>query len=464
MKRIISMLLLAVMTVQMLLVTSSCAGDDDSFFSLGVAWNMGFGSEKITIPTDSKEPLYIAGYNNGYKTMGVIDTPCANAVWMDTGVGGVLLIGIDCVGCSSGTVSEIREALSSFCRETNCVSVNVYSTHTHAGIDTLGLWGPVAVDGKNSDYMKNLVDASARAAKMAYADRSEGSLYYGSADTGDLLRDSREPAVYDPMIYQIRFDSADSENNGIRLLSYSAHAESLRGNNRRISRDFPGALADNIKAECGDDVMYMPGAVGGLIMTRELTEPFLAEKNMRETAKRLTDSVLSITEETKVSPELSCARTEMKIPLDNTFFFFGKFLGILDHKTSRGESETGYLIHSELGVLTLGEITLALVPGEIFPELVSGVGLCEGDPSPLCEIAGDYGREKLLVIGLSNDELGYIVTPSTYLLNDELPYIEGAIDERGENHYEETNSASISMASCVADAFERCLEALSSHR
>ena len=115
------------------------------------------------------------------------------------------------------------------------------------------------------------------------------------------------------------------------------------------------------------------------------------------------------------------------------------------------------MIHSELGVLTVGSVTLALIPGEIFPELVSGKGLGEGDPEALAQIAERHQLETLLIVGLCNDELGYIIPPSNYLLNEELPYIENAPDATGEDHYEETNSVGIRAAACIAEAFERAL-------
>ena len=55
----------------------------------------------------------------------------------------------------------------------------------------------------------------------------------------------------------------DETNNGIRLLSYAAHAESLRGDNCLLSRDFPGAVADNVMALCNDELGYIlpPSAI-----------------------------------------------------------------------------------------------------------------------------------------------------------------------------------------------------------
>lgn len=455
MKRKLLILIAVTLTVSLLL--PSCSPYLREYSSHGEEWSMGFGAVEIALPEDSEYPLYIAGYKNGVEIDRALDLPRASAVWIDTGESGSLLIGIDCIACGSGTVQKIRDALSDFCRETGCASVNVYATHTHAGADTLGLWGPVAIDGKNPDYMENLTEAAVSAAKLAYEDRSVGKLTFGSVIPEDLLHDSREPVEYDPTLYQIRFSPSDSAKNGIRMISYSAHAESLRGDNTKLSRDFPGALADRIYELCGDDVMFMPGAVGGLIMTRELTEPFDAEENMNATADLLAEAVTSIENEETLEASFSFSSTKVKLPLDNTFFFFGKFLGILDNKTSKGESETGYLIHTEVGVMTLGSVTLALIPGEIFPELVSGNGLKDSDPEPLAQIAKRYGAEKLLVVGLCNDEIGYIVPPSNFLLNEELPFIEPIEDHTGENHYEETNSVGVNTAELIAKAFEKAL-------
>ena len=456
-----TMILLITMTLFLSMILPSCAPRtpyQDTYSSTGDTWYMGFGSVEIPLPTNSESPLYIAGYHGGREIEGVLDLPRANAVWMDTGDSGILLIGIDCVGLGSGTVAEIRNRLQDFCPDTGCVSVNVYATHTHAGLDTLGLWGPAAVDGKNPDYMENLIASAVSAAEKAYGNRSAGTLYYGSAMPEDLLYDSREPAEYDPAIHQIRFVPDDDAQSGIRLLSYGAHAESLRGANMMLSRDFPGVLADLVEASCGDRVLFMPSAIGGLIMTRELTEPFDAEANMIATAERLADALLSITEEQVLVPSLGYSRVDLELPLDNTFFFFAKFLGILDNEIRSGESDTGYLLQSELGVLSVGSVTLALIPGEIFPELVSGQGLSEGDPEALSAIASRHGAETLLIVGLCNDELGYIVPPSNFLVNEELPYIETVTDATGENHYEETNSVGKRTAELIAAAFDRALE------
>ena len=50
------------------------------------------------------------------------------------------------------------------------------------------------------------------------------------------------------------------------------------------------------------------------------------------------------------------------------------------------------------------------------------------------------------VVGLCNDELGYILPDNDFLLNEKTPYIDSANDRFGRGHYEETNSTGVKTA------------------
>ena len=432
-------------------------------------WHFGFGRQQIRVEEDKARDLYIAGYNNGVKISGVLDYCEARAVWLDAGGAGVLLIGVDCVALDSGTVEEIRNELGDI---PGCVSVNVYSTHTHAGPDTLGLWGRIGFNGKNAAYMNALKAAAVQAAREAASVRKPAELYYGKVRTQNMYRDSRLPVVYDENLYQLRLQACDG-SAGLRLLFYGAHAESLRGDNTLLSRDYPGRLCDNIHAATGDDAMFFPGAIGGLVMTRLLVSnmPEGAVKNMHITGDKLTEYALSIRaeEERLLEPGIKQARQSFDVPLDNTVFMTYKLLGILNSKAVPGKSATGVCVQSELNLIMLDDVALLLIPGEIFPELVSGEAYGDANPAgvnprPLKDIARDYGIDELLITGLANDELGYIVPPSDFLVNERLPYVNRITDAKGEDHYEETNSVGPACAGCVAEALETLLKQLFSER
>lgn len=416
-------------------------------------WSAGFGMAQLPLPEHTQQPLYIAGYHSGWEISGVRDLQQVRALWLDDGYRSLLLLAVDCIGLSSGTMDQIRERLSDFTWETGCDAVHVVSTHTHAGVDTLGLWGPMGMDGKNQDFMEILMDGAVAAAKDAYADRSAGTLSYAVRNTEGLQEDSRQPKAYDSRLYQIRFEPDDPQKNGIRLVSFAAHAEALRGDNTRVSRDYPGVVCDQIAKETGEDALFLPGAIGGLILTPELVaQPFDAEKNLQATGQAIAERALSVRAWKPLQAQLTTVGVEWETPLENTIFLYYQFLGILNNQVRQSIGGT-YYVRTQLHVIRLGDFAMALLPGEVFPELVSGTGKA-GDPKPLADIARAYGLENWMPVGLANDEIGYIVPPSDYVLDGQLPFFRGAEGD----HYEETNSVGRRCAEDLAKAFEKALQ------
>ena len=460
----------AVLCVLLLMSTiAGCSGKDEEFMaetygSQGDKWYFGFGKRQIVPDESSDEPLYIAGYNNALTITGVLDLCEARAVWVDTGSKGVLIIGIDCVALDHGTVTQIRDGLKDI---PNCAAIHVYATHTHAGPDTLGLWGQIGVNGKNSAYMQRLIMAAQEAGREAAQSRQPGQLYYGKVKTEKMFRDSRDPQVYDENLYQLRF--AGENGSGLRMFFYGAHAESLRGSNRLLSRDFPGLLCDGVTEATGDQTMFLSSAAGGLIMTKEFVGNIAlnAQLNLQITGDKLIEYALSITPESEcqLQPSLKQSRVEFTVPLDNPVFLLYKSLGILNHQAVKADGATGYGVTSELSVVMLGDVAVTMIPGEMFPELVQGGSYGDTNPGgvnpiPLQQIAAEMGVETLLTVGLCKDELGYIVPPSDFMVNPEKPYLERIKDQYGEDHYEETNSVGPQCAGKVAEAFRSALAAL----
>ena len=444
---------------------SGCRAKEQSsaWESAGEQWKVGFAQREILPDETSEQPLYMGGYNSGMEIEGVLDYCQARAAWIQAGEQGILLIGIDSVALDHGTVDKIRNRLSDVAAYAD---INVYSTHSHASADTLGLWGPIGIDGKNQDYMDALVRAAEQAGREAIANPKEGNLYFGQVQTQEMLRDSRDPQVYDENLYQIRFNP--KEGSGLRLLFYGAHAESLRSQNTLLSRDFAGALCDKVTEATGDQAMFCPGAIGGLIMTREFSSVEInPAKNMEITAQKLAEYALSISPESeqKLEPKMKFSRTTFVVPMDNPVFLLYRFLGIFHSKAVAAQSATGYGVETELSVLMLDKIGITLVPGEIFPELVFGgadtrVNPDVPNPKTLKEIAEANGVEMLLILGLANDEIGYIVPPSDFLVSKIAPYLERQWDQKSEDHYEETNSVGPLCAEKIAEAFEKALAKL----
>ncbi len=75
-----------------------------------------------------------------------------------------------------------------------------------------------------------------------------------------------------------------------------------------------------------------------------------------------------------------------------------------------------FSVRTEIGYLKLGEVEIAAIPGEIYPELVLGQVQDPADPGadfPDAAVEpGVYQQMKgpyRMLIGLANDEIGYII-------------------------------------------------------
>lgn len=431
-------------------------------------FTFGFGKEVIMpeekIPS-KKKTYYVAGYRNNNPAVGVLDDLMAKALWIDdnSGRGGMVMVSVDCVGLFGVDVNEIRKRLEHFCVITGCRSVNICSTHCHAGIDTMGMWGPIPKSGRDKDFMEIVYKGVISAVEQAYKNRGTGQIYlgYGKADKGSQ-RAPRPPHVVSDVITRLRF-VPDNGSKEVYMINFASHPEALQGKNSLISADFPCYMAKYIDEHKNAEMMYFAGAIGGISMNS------VDENNIISTIKigqRLGEIICDIKKEKKLTPKINILRQEMYLSSDNPVFWAASKVKIFPEKilvTGKGKLNLG--MKAEMSYIEFGELNMLLIPGELFPELAYGGYLSKEEssidaspdtnPAPLCEIADD---ENLLIFGLANGEIGYILTPNDYLLHPSLPYIEEPKDKFGRNHYPETNSLGPDTAYYIADTFKEMMK------
>ena len=428
--------------IVLLYTLAGCAAVPDTLW-------LGAGEAEITLAED--ETHYVAGYQGGLAADGVLDVPMVKAAFLRYGRRSYLLLSVDCVGLAAGTVERIRERVREFCPDTQ---IHVVSTHDHAGADTLGLWGKAGIDGKNPRDMESLLSAAFVAAVLAYYDMRPGQFYFSATDCADLIEDTRAPVVYDGNAYVFRFVPEDGGAD-TRLLLFPSHAEALGGGNTKLSADFPAYIARTIAAETGGRTLYFPGAIGGLLRTVTLSDDPI--ENCRLTGETIARRILACETELPLNRTVSIVTERVKIPCDNVLFRGMKFLGVLENDVTAARGRV--TICTTVSLMQIGDKRVLLLPGEIFPELVYGtdpaftpVNPDRADPTPLADILGS----DILVIGLCDDEIGYIVPPSDYLLDETAPYlVTPPCDHNGENHYEETHSAGVEAAWAIERAVRR---------
>jgi hypothetical protein len=117
--------------------------------------------------------------------------------------------------------------------------------------------------------------------------------------------------------------------------------------------------------------------------------------------------------------------------------------------------QTPLAVETEVGYLRLGALHVACIPGELYPELVYGKFQDPVDPGadfpdaplekPVMQI---LPGEKALVLGLANDEVGYIIPKRQW--DRVAPFCYG----RTSSQYGEINSCGPDVAPIVMKALE----------
>ena len=174
--------------------------------------------------------------------------------------------------------------------------------------------------------------------------------------------------------------------------------------------------------------VYINGAIGGLMTTRSsmpLRDPFLdttyteaSFEKARAQGQRLAKLALEALDHPDTLVErsnLSVRAKTITLPLDNKIFRLAAMLGVLDF------GMTGWFrIRTELAAFTLGPASFLCIPGEIYPEIVNGgVEAPAGQDYEINPIEIPPMRELMpgkyrFVIGLANDEIGYIIPKSQW--------------------------------------------------
>lgn len=436
---------------------------------------VGFGKADIT-PDVKAGPVWIAGYGNGRKATGVHDPLYARSVVLRDGDRKIGLVSVDLVGIQYPLTLSVREALKDFSY------VMVASTHNHEGPDVIGLWGPQqGVTGVDPEYIAKLKTSIVAAVREAEKNLAPAEATYGTAEGGRLMRDSRLPEVKDGVLRLIRFNRpGESKPSGI-LVQWNCHPESLDSENTEITADFPWWTVKALEEAHGCPVAYFSGAVGGLMSNpNDWTDDdgkayhagtFEYADAYGKAKARVAEEALRGATPIELTPFQVVAK-RVALPLFNPGYRQLRAAGALPRSAVRwtgdfekpGEVlpersvEGDLALVSEVAYLRLGELHVAGIPGELYPELVYGKFQEPVEPNvdhpdaPLePAVASSLPGPKFLMFGLANDEVGYIIPKRQW--DGEAPFAYG----REKGQYGEVNSVGPETAPILMEALARCV-------
>ena len=441
---------------------------------------VGLAKRDITPTVDGPKAVWIAGYGQNRRATGIHDPLYCRAIVVSDGQQTIALVSLDLVGLQYPEVERIRRGLP------RIDYALVSSTHTHEGPDVIGIWGPSPVSsGVDPDYLDFVVRQTIDCVKQATDSRQTATAAYGTTRVEGLLRDSRSPTVYDDVLRVVVFGKASDnaqekqpENLGL-LVQWNCHPETLGSKNTLVTADFPYATIAALENKYACPAVLFVGAIGGLMTNpSQMTTPEgnelrdqtfqFAEAYGQQVAGHASRAIEAASP-IRLTPFTVCAKP-IAIPLANRLYVAGRALGVLPREAVlwTGDPEdlsqavdkntpfNKLAVRTEVAYVRLGDLHVAGIPGEIYPELVYGRYQEPAEPAadfpeaPLePSVAEILPGPRWLLLGLANDEIGYIIPKRQW--DEKRPFAYG----REKSQYGETNSCGSDVAPIVMEALAR---------
>jgi LmbE family N-acetylglucosaminyl deacetylase len=355
----------------------------------------GVKKKNITPPLDIGD-LYIAGYATmeAPKVTGVHDPIFARTMVLYDGNTKIALISLEIVGMLLDLGDQVRHRLNAYGFLPK--NVFVFATHTHAGSDTLGLYGPIiGKSGINKQYMLFLIDTIIEGVREAEKNLVTVEMYYSNSTRNDLVENYRNPEIVDGNLHLVKFKSGDSIVGTI--WTFTAQPEITNRANTEISADYPGLVSGMIEKEFGGVALFGLGLCGA-------QSPIYCEQGYEKLsvyADELYKEVKEIfNDDKKLEPSnIEVRYRKVLLPLTNANFKLLIDIGLFDRKLVDGK------ILTQMSKISIGNLHFINFPGEPFPNLLT----------PLFE---KYGKKEdvYLVLSIVEEELGYFIPLEEYKL------------------------------------------------
>lgn len=399
--------------------------------------------------------VWMAGFSNNRPAKGTRDELWVRAVAVRNNGVTVALVTIDSVGIMHEKFIRARKMMNPALDVDHIV---YSSTHNHEGPDTLGIWSYSILRSRfDDDYMDFVLEMCKEAVEEAVTNLqpAEMKAVQAEIDPANLVRDSRQPEVIDTKMCVAQFVKPYSEETIATIVSWGNHPEALGSDNSYISSDWPHYLRDGVEngvpepngAEgVGGMCLYFQGMCGGLMTTLHLPVEHRDGTIYKEAGFGQAEAVgqnaaLVVLGALRGEEAFHEAQPAVGYGAQT---FYAPMGGIWKIAIGLGLIHPGYYwgkARTEVDVVRVGEVEMLTCPGELYPEIGDGGitsppgGDLPGEPvevPPLREVMGGKVR---MVLGLANDEIGYIIPRTQW--DTEPPYAYGRTDKP---QYGEENS------------------------
>ncbi|MCQ2479852.1 MAG: hypothetical protein MJ120_04345 [Clostridia bacterium] len=406
------------------------------------------------------------------------DILSVRTICLDDSRGKVLTAVVDCIGLTNASQNEILKLVDAYCKENginDIVSVNVCATHTHSGIDTLGIMQCVGqlIDGsliskavkgeKNSvpddKFMTFLYKTVADSMISAYNNMEKGDLYFAKSDSVkeytnsngekvefNFFQGSNDVVDFISEIYKLTFIPENASAKKTVITNFATHPEKVGVSSAEeitpmISADFIPYMEQQIKAAEDDcNFIFINSAIGSFIKMsfgsanecyREtyadgknpVFDTTYENRSMRYGVV-IGDFIAAIPQGEKVDPILNVKTKDITIKCDNPIIRLLALVRMTNNVILTDASNNVYTVTS-VGYMEIGkDIKIFMCPGEMNPEVIHSADHMLTSEYSITKDKFQYEpltayfdeSDTVMCFGLMNDMAGYIDPDNDYSL------------------------------------------------
>ena len=414
----------------------------------GAKWNIGYANASLLTGKEvGGGDYYVGGSLSVTKKLATYqyDDQKVRTVAISDGRGISIFSSLDAYGMASSDVRAIRAKFAQYAEEKGLeiTSINISALHQHSCVDTFGMNGDIVnalftasiknlfrqkmPGGQNPEYMKNLYNVTVNSMIEAVDDMKPGELYYGNVDVSEYIRDKRAPEVFDGNMNRFRFVPDDENAPETWICNCGIHCVGNGAGGTELTGDYPYYMEKYINEKHGANFYYVEGAE---LAISDQKKDLVPDEDMVEQydegyamiikyGETLAAKMEEIDNETLVEPIFNIAFREVWVPIENNVLVLAAKGGLLVNtvvKSGIGK----YEILTEVGYAEFGkDIVVSIIPGELAPEIAFG-GAETAETSwygtnwtydSFQDLAGD---KKVLVFGITNDQIGYLLTSNNW--------------------------------------------------
>ena len=297
--------------------------------------------------------------------------------------------------------------------------VIIGANHSHAGPDTLGVWG-----GVPTEYLQFIKEQTIGAIADAWGARKDATLWFGTAEAnpgGDdnlISNQFGDDPANTSMDSELRvLQARDSDGNAFAtMLNLSAHPTVMGGDNTLVSADWPGPAAVDLAARFGGEAVVVEGAIGRSQPNdgpsfnstecgpkEDLARDYCAvEHYAGRVVARGADALA--TAQPLTGATVVDGHSYLIVDAGHNAILLGAMvagsaIGVPIQRSILPPWSAGNLIGTVTFSARIGDLLFSGGPGELYPQI------------PATVRAATPGIKGHFVFGLAGDTLGYIIAP-----------------------------------------------------